>query len=336
MADAKWVKIEVDMFNDPKLVIIDSMEDNNLIHYIWTSSILLAGQCNRSGKLYISEGKPYTYKTLSLIFRRDISEVKKAFKVLIKLEMIEITDDKVFKIKNWEKHQNIESLDKIRRQTNERVMKHREKKREEKKAASEISNLDGINEDVDLPEENKLHGVVKINDLKNDEICNVTCNATPEVNDEDCNVTETGHNRKKIKKKKKDRDKDEMSVSDNQITEQVAELAEYFERVTGNLCVLDIGALKLAIDMHTKENVKLAIDKAIETGKMNMPYINGILKNWRKEGYPKKDDAGGIDYGGKCNNQSTRQDKNEFKNIKPKKARELTEQEKAKLNECII
>ncbi|NFO28814.1 DnaD domain protein [Clostridium botulinum] len=68
------------------------------------------------------------------------------------------------------------------------------------------------------------------------------------------------------------------------------ELLKYYESITGVIGGLNLGSLKLAISSHGYDNVKIAINKALEFNKGNMNYINGILKNWRKEGYPSKDD----------------------------------------------
>ena len=46
--------------------------------------------------------------------------------------------------------------------------------------------------------------------------------------------------------------------------------------------------------------------------KANMTYINGILKNWRKEGYP-KDDVGGNEQWGKHNGKGNEQIKMNLK-----------------------
>ena len=48
--------------------------------------------------------------------------------------------------------------------------------------------------------------------------------------------------------------------------------------------------LKWAQDMlakHEEKYVKIAMGKAIERNKLDINYINGILKNWLREGYPK-------------------------------------------------
>ena len=47
--------------------------------------------------------------------------------------MIEITSDNVIKIINWDKHQNIEGMERVRDQNRKRAENHREKKKQEKK-----------------------------------------------------------------------------------------------------------------------------------------------------------------------------------------------------------
>ena len=46
-------------------------------------------------------------------------------------------------------------------------------------------------------------------------------------------------------------------------------------------------SIKSAVSIYGGENVKLAIDRALEVNKPRMNYVNGILKNWKVEGYPK-------------------------------------------------
>ena len=76
--------------------------------------------------------------------------------------------------------------------------------------------------------------------------------------------------------------------------------------------MLNLGAIKLAISMHGKKYVKMAIDRALEVNKADMTYINGILKNWRREGYPKEKEV--INNGVRSNGKSNTADKNEFAN----------------------
>ncbi|NFO04614.1 hypothetical protein FDB23_10865 [Clostridium botulinum] len=105
--ERKVVKLRVDMYNDTKFKIIDTMEERNLIHYIWTRLLTLAGKVNLEGKLYLSRSIPYTIETLALEFNRSAKKVELALKVFMDLEMIELGENNVYKVRNFAKHQNI-------------------------------------------------------------------------------------------------------------------------------------------------------------------------------------------------------------------------------------
>ncbi|MZK49902.1 phage replisome organizer N-terminal domain-containing protein [Clostridium beijerinckii] len=112
MRERKYVKFRVDMYEDTKFKIIDRMSNRDLIHYVWNRVVVLAGKVNQEGELYMSRNIPYTVETLSIEFNRDISEVKSALDVLMNLEMIEIVDNNIYKVKNFVKHQNIKVKEK--------------------------------------------------------------------------------------------------------------------------------------------------------------------------------------------------------------------------------
>lgn len=128
MAEVKWIKIVTGIFDDEKIQLIDAMPDADAILVIWFKLLCLAGKCNRNGLLMMNDRIAYTDGMLSAIFRRKESTIKLALTTFEQFGMIEIIDN-VITITNWEKHQNVEGLDKIRDQNRERVAKHREKKR---------------------------------------------------------------------------------------------------------------------------------------------------------------------------------------------------------------
>nr|WP_315078572.1 DnaD domain protein [uncultured Clostridium sp.] len=76
----------------------------------------------------------------------------------------------------------------------------------------------------------------------------------------------------------------------DELLDGATELLKYYEDMTGIIGGLNLGSIKLAISMHGFDNVKMAINKALEVNKENMTYINGILKNWKREGYPSDDE----------------------------------------------
>ncbi|AOR22882.1 phage replisome organizer N-terminal domain-containing protein [Clostridium taeniosporum] len=111
--ERKIVKLRVDMYNDTKFKIIDTMEERDVIHYIWTRLLTLAGKVNLEGDLYLSKSIPYTVETLALEFNRSAKKVKLALKVFMDLEMVELTENNVYRVRNFVKHQNIRSKKKV-------------------------------------------------------------------------------------------------------------------------------------------------------------------------------------------------------------------------------
>src|SRR5699024_11388298 len=69
-----------------------------------------------------------TEEMLTTVFRRKSTTVKLALKTFEQFGMIAFVDGAVT-IPKWEKHQNIDGLEKIRKQTRERVARHRQKQK---------------------------------------------------------------------------------------------------------------------------------------------------------------------------------------------------------------
>lgn len=126
MRERKFVKFRVDMYDDTKFKIIDRKPERDLIHYVWNRVAILAGKVNLEGELYLSKTIPYTLETLAIEFNRDVDAVKSAFDVLMELEMVELTEDKVYKVKNFAKHQNIKVKEKDKLLVKEKVVDNKE------------------------------------------------------------------------------------------------------------------------------------------------------------------------------------------------------------------
>ena len=128
MADVKWIKVTTDIFDDEKILLIESMPEADSIIVIWFKLLTLTGKINQSGLVVFNGKMPYTDEMLATIFRRPLNIVRMALNVFEQFGMIEIIND-VIAVPNWEKHQNIDGLDKIREQTRERVARHRNKQK---------------------------------------------------------------------------------------------------------------------------------------------------------------------------------------------------------------
>lgn len=127
MAEVKWIKIVTDIFDDEKILMIESMPEADSLIVIWFKLLCLAGKQNNSGVLMLGR-MPYTDEMFSTIFRRPINTVRLALQTFEGFGMIEIINNTVT-IPNWGKHQNIEGMDKIREQNKLRKQKQRERQK---------------------------------------------------------------------------------------------------------------------------------------------------------------------------------------------------------------
>ena len=181
MRERKVVKFRVDMFDDTKFKIIDRKPERDLIHYTWTRFVILAGKVNLEGDLYLSKNIPYTIETLAIEFNRDTYQIKLALDVLIELEMIELTEDNIYRVKNFAKHQNIKIKEKSKTKAREEDIKNKEV------LVKEILK----NENTD--DEDKISGNKIIqNEATNDEIGNL------EITNKDINKIENNMSDDKI------------------------------------------------------------------------------------------------------------------------------------------
>lgn len=129
MSDVKWIKIITDIFDDEKILLIESMPDADAIIVIWFKLLCLAGKQNNSGVFILNDKIPYTESMLATIFRRKESTVRLALKTFEEFGMIKIIDG-VITIPNWGKHQNLDQLE-SRKEYMRNYMKDYRKKQEQ-------------------------------------------------------------------------------------------------------------------------------------------------------------------------------------------------------------
>ena len=128
MAEIKWIKITTDMFDNRKIRHLRRLPDGNNIVLIWVMLLTMAGRCNSSGMIFLTENIPYTPKMLADELDFEENTVKLALQALEQLNMI-VTDNGFFSIAGWEEYQNIEGMEKIREQNRIRQKKWYEKQK---------------------------------------------------------------------------------------------------------------------------------------------------------------------------------------------------------------
>lgn len=109
MADVKWIKITTDIFDDEKILLIESLPDAYAIITVWFKLLCLAGKQNNSG-VFMMGKIAYTDKMLATIFRMKESTVAMALQTFEQFGMVEIIDG-VITIPNWGKHQNLDQME---------------------------------------------------------------------------------------------------------------------------------------------------------------------------------------------------------------------------------
>lgn len=111
MADVKWIKITTDIFDDEKMLMIETMPSADSIIVVWFKLLAFAGKQNNDGVFLMSNRIAYTDEMLAAIFRRDINVVRLALRTFEQFGMIEIIE-KVITIPNWNKHQSLDAYEK--------------------------------------------------------------------------------------------------------------------------------------------------------------------------------------------------------------------------------
>ena len=174
-------------------------------------------------------------------------------------------------------------------------MRARRKRAKDKKNKIDLDNNDNvINSDsnVTVTEENKKENINKDIDIKNNNK-ELERDIDIKINDKDRDIEEKNNVYK---------------VSSKEINDEAEKLLSEYENITGVKNVFSLSSLKIAIARHGLNYTRHAIEIAISNNKYEMKYINGILRNWKKDGYPKligSENIGGIS--GKLAKTSTRE-----------------------------
>ncbi len=121
MPEIKWIKITTEMFDDEKVRIIEALPEADTLIVLWIRLICMAGKTNDNGYIYLTPELPFTIEQLAAVFNRPLQTVRLAIETFSKLQMITLSEDGVIFLPNFEKHQNIEGMERVRENTRRRV-----------------------------------------------------------------------------------------------------------------------------------------------------------------------------------------------------------------------
>ncbi|HEL6831185.1 TPA: phage replisome organizer N-terminal domain-containing protein [Listeria monocytogenes] len=137
MSGIQWIKLSVNMFDDEKIKLLEKMPEGNQMLIVWIRLLALAGKTNDKGRIYLNENVPYTEDMLATLFNRDVGIIRVTLHTLQSFGMIQKTENGLIEIENWEKHQNVDGMERVREQTRKRVEKHRKAMRQNRIASGD-------------------------------------------------------------------------------------------------------------------------------------------------------------------------------------------------------
>jgi len=147
MNNVKWVKLCTDIFSNRKVKILLKERDGDTFFRVWIQLLTIAGECNRSGGLFLNDNKPFTLKELANIIGKTEKKFEKILTKMIELGMITY-EQNTYIIKNWGKYQSIDKLEKMRIDNNERQRRYRERKKEKSNVMQMLNNIDNKEKEI--------------------------------------------------------------------------------------------------------------------------------------------------------------------------------------------
>jgi uncharacterized phage protein (TIGR02220 family)/predicted phage replisome organizer len=188
------------------------MPEGDKIIVIWVQLLCLAGKTNDGGLVYVGQNMAYTEEMLATLFDEKLNIVRIAIQTLEQFGMIEVTDNGLIGITNWEKHQSTDKMARMKEQSRIRQQKYyyRNKLREL-----------GIDVDVegftdDLEELKELHEQLE---------------EKPNVRLTLANDTEVRSKKKEVRGKKEEVNKDHSTAKAERIPYK--EIIDYLNEQTG-------------------------------------------------------------------------------------------------------
>ena len=130
MYKLQWLKIDANLFANRKIQILLKEPNGDTYVRVWVQLLIIAMECNKEGNLVIGENKPMTIEYFSKIMGKSFEKMEEIIEKFLELEMI-ILENEVYKIKNWNKYQSIETYEKYKEQGRLRQQRYREKLKSE-------------------------------------------------------------------------------------------------------------------------------------------------------------------------------------------------------------
>lgn len=160
MADVKWIKIAINIFDNRKIRQIETMPDGDSLLLIWVKLLCLAGNVNDGGYIYLTKEIPYTDEMLATQFNKSLPTIRLALKTFEQFGMIEVINNMIL-LSSWQKYQNTDKLEEMREKNRARQKRYYDRQKEKLLAEHNLtlgitsSNALDIDKDIDIDKDKK-------------------------------------------------------------------------------------------------------------------------------------------------------------------------------------
>ena len=157
--EVKWIKLTTNMLANSKIVHLRSLKNGDKLFAVWVCLLLQAGCSNMGGKLMMTEDIPYDLELLSKKLGFSVKSLELALELFVRLNMI-VVEDGVFIIKNWEKYQNVDGMERIRESRRLAQARWRAKRKASTVDSTKIENNNAEEEgETEIEKELEFHSI---------------------------------------------------------------------------------------------------------------------------------------------------------------------------------
>ena len=133
--EVSWIKLSTGLFEDPKVRYLLTLPDGEGLVLFWVRLLTLAGRLNRGGAFYLTGEIAYTAELLAGHFCLDAELTQQRLELFLQLGMLACRNG-VWSVAHWDRHQNVEALERLRPQDETAKRPYRRKKPKAEPAAA--------------------------------------------------------------------------------------------------------------------------------------------------------------------------------------------------------
>lgn len=124
-----FIKLDINILDDTKIKLLRKHPDGDKLFVLWIGLLCIAMKSDKTGYVYITNGVPYTEQDLSILFGIEYKTIQMGIELFKQYKMIDVINGGVIEIINFNKHQEIEKIERVKELSRETSKRYREKQK---------------------------------------------------------------------------------------------------------------------------------------------------------------------------------------------------------------